>query len=363
MKQNGHIQPICDIIIPIWNQKDVTRRCLESLLAFTHEPIRFILIDNASGRPTQRFLEQFQTHASVPVQLIRNDRNLGFIRASNQGILAASAPWICLLNNDTTVTPGWLGEMIRVADSDPRIGLVNPTSNSLGYPTGTLSPQAYAQRLKAQSGRWIEIPVALGFCLLARRDLFERIGLLDEGYGMGYFEDDDLSLRARVAGFLCVQACAAYVHHMEQTSFSRLQGRHRAFQRNRNRFESRWGRRVRILWVVPPEGSVSHDRISALVQAGHWIEVMGIPSLAEPFCSMVQVRWVSIDPKRWRFQAMWRLLRRRKKPFSLVVCEDTRLLDGIQRWKWLHRAIGCRPDDLPSVFSACKILFPFRWSS
>jgi GT2 family glycosyltransferase len=121
---------LCDVIIPIWNQPEMTKRCLDSVLAATAESVRLILVDNGSEPSTQDWLRQFAAQSTVPAELIRNRENLGFIKAVNQGIRAARAPWVCLLNNDTVVTSGWLTEMIRVAESDPKIGLVNPTSNS-----------------------------------------------------------------------------------------------------------------------------------------------------------------------------------------------------------------------------------------
>ena len=85
--------PLCDIVIPIWNQMDLTQRCVESVLRNTPGPIRLILIDNGSEPPTQEVLSRLRAEGRVPVSLIRNERNLGFIRATNQGIRACTAPW------------------------------------------------------------------------------------------------------------------------------------------------------------------------------------------------------------------------------------------------------------------------------
>jgi len=168
--------PEVDIVIPVWNQPDVTQRCLRSLVECTEMPLRLILIDNASSAETQTLLTKFQPPERFLVTRIRNPENLGFVKAVNQGIRAGSAPWVCLLNNDTVVTPGWLEEMLKVALSDPSVGLVNPTSNSLGFSPGEQPLEAFALGCKRFSGQWTQLTSALGFCLLARRSLLESGG-------------------------------------------------------------------------------------------------------------------------------------------------------------------------------------------
>ncbi len=333
---------VCDIVIPIWNQPELTQRCLESVLAATTEPIHLILIDNGSQPPTQQLLDRFQTDHPSMAQVIRNTTNLGFIRAVNQGIRAGKASWICLLNNDTQVTPGWLAEMIRVAESDPTIGLVNPTSNSLGFHPGPSPLEEYADRLRSQTGRSTELSPALGFCLLARRQLFERVGLLDESYGMGNFDDDDLSRRVRQAGLRCVRACAAYVFHEEKASFRHLPDWKKDFEENRRRFEEKWGRRLRILCspLAPDlKNRIPVQALRKLLEEGHWLTFFGDPGTIPPeIVSHAQVGCVGVNGSRWRLQATWRLLTKRKKPFDLVVSFDPAWSRALKTLKGLYRA-------------------------
>ncbi len=328
----------CDVVIPIWDNLELTNRCLESLSKHPMEGMRLVLIDNASQPPTASFLRSFQSSARLPVALIRNDENLGFVRASNQGIQAGHSPWVCLLNNDTVVTDGWLAEMIRVARSDPRLGLVNPTSNSLGFPPEGGSPERMAQRLQVQAGRWVELPTVLGFCLLAQRSLLTKVGGLDESFGMGNFDDDDLSRRVRQAGLLCVRACGAYVYHEEKASFRNLPNWKKDFDANRRRFETRWGRRLRILWgPLPPLSSAAPDAtlIQELSRQGHWLFLIGSKgAFPNSISRLAQVSFWSVHPVLWRPQATLKLLWKRKKPFDLVVSCDPRWsawLRGLQR--------------------------------
>ena len=357
---------LCDIIVPIWNQPELTRRCLESVLAHTAEPVRLLLVDNGSEIPTRDLLDRFRAEHPGRVEILRNDENLGFIKAVNQGIRSATAPWVCLLNNDTRVTAGWLSEMIRVA-SEPKIGLVNPTSNSLGFHLGNSSPEEYAAGLRSQTGRWTELTVALGFCLLARHSLFDTIGLLDESYGMGNFDDDDLSRRVRRAGLTCARACASYVYHEEKASFRHLPGWKAEFAENRRRFEAKWGRRLRILWALPgtPPGwerTIGRTALE-LAKQGHWICFISPEGLPPSIASQAQV---SLLPARgrWRPRALWRLVAKRKKPFQVVVTSDPAWARWVKASRWLHGArLFFNPTEL-EILEQCRTLsLPRSWSA
>ena len=334
---------LCDIIVPIWNQPELTRRCLMSVIQSTREPIRFILIDNGSDTPTRDYLDQVKAGGQASVHLIRNKENLGFIKAINQGISASQAPWICLLNNDTVVTPGWLTEMLLVAQAGEAIGLVNPTSNSLGFHPGDIPLEKYAATLAAESGKWAQLSTALGFCLLARKSIFEKIGGLDESFGMGYFEDDDLSKRVKQAGLRCVRACASYVYHQERGSFRHLPQTKESFQKNRQLFESRWGGRLRILWGVstdqPGLETVPLQPALEVLGKGHWISFCG-PERAVPqeVLAHAQAGQLKAGSSHWRLNALARLVIRRRKPYQLVISFDDAWSAWIQRFSWFHQA-------------------------
>lgn len=353
----------CDIIIPIWNQAEITSRCLESLERCAGEaPARLILVDNGSEQPTRDLLERHRRRRPDAVRVIRNEDNLGFIKAVNQGIRAATAPWVCLLNNDTVVTPGWLSEMLKAAEADPKIGLLNPTSNSLGFhPAESETPEEYAASLRPQSGASTELATALGFCLLARRDLFGRIGLLDESYGMGNFDDDDLSRRVRQAGYRCARACASYVHHEEKASFRHLPGWKRAFEQNRRRFQQRWGRPLRILWETDAahrsEDASCAQAAMELVREGHWICFVnpGRP-LPQEVLQLAQVHRLPVRGRGWRMQATLRLLSKRKKPFDVVISYDPPWSGWVRRLRPLHRAVLLDSPTQEEILKRCQTL-------
>ena len=257
----------CDIVIPVWNRLEDTADCLGSVGKSTLYPYRLVIIDNASGEETAGYLRGLAKERPGDILLIRNEKNTGFIKAVNKGIRASDSEFVCVLNNDTLVAPGWLREMVEVINKDPGIGIVNPSSNTLGQRLpGDMTLVEHARESKPHSGCFVETGSAFGFCMLARRKLFDEIGLLDESYGMGNFDDTDFSLRAKEKGYKTVRAVAAYVHHKEQRSFNLRRTFRKDFARNRKIFESRWGRTRRIIVVLDSANSESLARLADILK-------------------------------------------------------------------------------------------------
>jgi len=334
------MQP-CDVIIPIWNQPLLTRRCLDSVESATGDPYRLLLIDNGSAPPTRQLLDIAAQRDPGRIQVIRNADNLGFIKAVNQGIRASTAPYVCLLNNDTVVTPGWLEEMVRIAEGEPAIGLVNPSSNTLGYDPPqrtTAGIRTYAATFAQHRGAIRELPIATGFCLLIKRSVIEAIGLFDERYGMGNFEDADFSRRATDAGYRCVQAMGAYVYHEEKASFKQQRGWEQAFRANQQIFYRQWGRPLRIVWEAhgrePTMSEAWAPVLLRLLQQGHWIRYSAPHETAAPRIRQYATAGPVATGPGWRWGCLWYILKRRKKPVDLAVVHDGSLATWLS---WLHR--------------------------
>ena len=109
-------QKRCDIVIPVWNMRELTEQCVDSIVRNTRFPYRMIIVDNASGRETRDYLESLRKRNDVDVRIIRNEENLGNSKAANQGIRASDADYVCILDNDTLVMPHWLTAMVGVAE-------------------------------------------------------------------------------------------------------------------------------------------------------------------------------------------------------------------------------------------------------
>jgi GT2 family glycosyltransferase/Flp pilus assembly protein TadD len=193
----------------------------------TPEPHEIIFVDNASTDGTVKWLKQLVNN-NARYRLIENEKNLGFSKGCNQGIDGSSGEYIVLLNNDVVVTENWLSGMLDCLQSAPDIGIVGPMTNSISGPqkvghveySSIEQLDAYARGFRERN-RHRKIPLRriVGFCMLFRRSLVDKIGLLDESFGSGNFEDDDFCLRATLLDFRNAVAGDVFIHHYGSRSF------------------------------------------------------------------------------------------------------------------------------------------------
>jgi GT2 family glycosyltransferase len=246
---------ICDIAIPVWNKKELTERCINSILLNTDFPYRIVLIDNGSQEPTREFLQSISSKYPDKIKLIVNKENLGNTTAGVQGMKYSNAEYVCILDNDTIVCKGWLSEMIKIAQLSDKIGIVNPNSNSFGlHKPGGVPLEDFSQELlNKNTGKFIEIGTAVGFCSLVKRKVINQIGCWDERFSPGYFEDTEYSMRAKKYGYKSVIAQGAYVYHDEHASFKSREQKKRfekLFKESREKFYALYGKPKRILYVI-----------------------------------------------------------------------------------------------------------------
>jgi GT2 family glycosyltransferase/glycosyltransferase involved in cell wall biosynthesis/Tfp pilus assembly protein PilF len=240
---------VASIIIPVLNQLLHTRQCLESVVAHTQVSHEIIIVDNGSTDGTGAFLEAWRANHSN-CKVIRNSSNRGFAAANNRAFGIAGGEHLVLLNNDTVVTDRWLEGMLRVLREHPETGIVGPMSNNVSGPqyAGKVEyrdlaglPDFAAHWSQTHQGQSIEIPRAVGFCILLRRALLDRIGGLDESFGSGNFEDDDFCIRARIAGFRVRLAKDVFIHHTGSQTFKSARINYReAMLRNWEIFRTKW---------------------------------------------------------------------------------------------------------------------------
>lgn len=232
----------CDIIIPVWNQFHFTRDCIEHIIKNTRYPYRLILIDNASDADTKNYLEKLKAEQPEAVELIRNGENLGFVKAVNQGLKLSNAPYICVMNNDTVPAPGWLERMVDFAETHKDAGLINPQCDGhLSTPIDT-----YAKMLEKNKGQYMEMNQCQGFCMLMRKETVDRIGYLDEAFGVGGYDDTDYSMRAHMAGYRSVSIRDSYVYHRLHSSFNKAGNREEWVRRNQKIYYDKWGKHLRV---------------------------------------------------------------------------------------------------------------------
>jgi GT2 family glycosyltransferase/glycosyltransferase involved in cell wall biosynthesis len=233
----------CDVVVPVHNALRSTKNCLRTLKRHAPEWARLVVINDGSDGRTTEWLRGQQGFV-----LIENEANLGFVKTANRGLLFSDAPWVCLLNSDTLMTPGALERMIARCERDRRIGLCCPLSNnainlSVKIPPGE-DVFSFSERVARTSpALYPDAVTAVGFCLLVKRELIRSVGVFDEAFGRGYGEETDLHYRARAAGWRSVVADDTFVYHRQGASFDDADARMR---KNLELVLARWGETHRV---------------------------------------------------------------------------------------------------------------------
>lgn len=243
--------PAVSILMVTYGNLDLTRLCLCSLQrAAGLVPFELIVIDNASTDGTPEYLLAEQQRGLLPMRVLCNRDNIGFAAANNQAARLASGRYLVLLNNDTVVLPGWLESLVGTLAADSHAGLVGPMTNSSGTDAQLGTPYADLDQMAAfakeyttaHAGERSEPAMLALFCTAIPRPLWDAIGGLDERYGLGLFEDDDLAMAVRAQGRKLVLLRDTFVHHYGGAAFNRLPPRQylRLFWENRRYFEHKW---------------------------------------------------------------------------------------------------------------------------
>lgn len=255
------------LVILNWNGGEMTLDCLRSVLAIKKNKLalEIIVVDNGS---TDNSVEELKERYPQ-VRLIKNKDNLGFAEGNNVGIkaaLASGADWVCLLNNDTRVSPDFLVELVKAAEDDSQIGIVGGKiyfekghefhreryrQKDLGkviwYAGGEMDwPNVYATHRgmdEVDSGQYeneTKTEYVNGCLMLVKKEVFEKVGLLDPKYYL-YFEENDFCQRAKKAGFRLLYAPKAVIWHLNAGSSASGSSLHDYFlTRNRLLFGFRW---------------------------------------------------------------------------------------------------------------------------
>ncbi|MGE5413369.1 MAG: glycosyltransferase, partial [Syntrophomonadaceae bacterium] len=242
--------PRLSVVVVTWNGRDVSRLCLESLLARTEWPnLEVVVVDNGSTDGTRDVVEEL-ARRDGRLRPVWNAENRGFAAACNAGLSAASGEFLAILNNDTVVPRGWATALVRHLSVDPRLGLVGPVTNAIAnaarvetpYRSVDAMPAWAAEWSRAHDGETFDIPMLALFCAALRRGVYEEVGPLDERFGLGLFEDDDYNRRIREKGYGIRCARDAFVHHWQMASFRALGQKeyYALYAENRRKYEEKW---------------------------------------------------------------------------------------------------------------------------
>lgn len=216
--------PRASIVVPCHGNLLYTALCLESIARHTPEPHEVVVVDNGSPDGTADWC------AARGARVVRSPVNLGFAGGVNLGLGAAAGDVAVVLNNDALATPGWLAGLLGALARDGA-GIAGPRSNWVSEdqiiprppyaeaPSDALDRFA-ADRAAEHAGRARPAVRLSGLCMAIARPVIARIGGFDTRFEVGNMEDDDYSLRARMAGFGLWIADDSYVHHFGHKTFA-----------------------------------------------------------------------------------------------------------------------------------------------
>ena len=234
MPDPSTVHPVT-VVVPVFGDLDSLTSCVESLRRNIDQSTHRVLLVNDNG-PAADSIETalLAMIADEPAFFYeRNPRNLGFVGNCNRAVLELDTTDndILLLNSDTVTTPGFLEELVGVLHASPTHGAVCPRSNnatiaSLPFKLRDPSVGREPERTATVHAALAEIlprfsiaPVAMGFCILIRRELIREYGLFDETFAPGYGEENDFCLRVGQHGYRSLIAHRALVFHQGARSF------------------------------------------------------------------------------------------------------------------------------------------------
>jgi GT2 family glycosyltransferase len=210
---SGQVHPTVTVVVPTLAADETLVECLASLERQTFSDFEVIVVDN-SGQGVAK--------SGGRVQVIANDRNVGFGAAVNQAFHQSGAPYLAVLNDDAAAHPGWLKALLGAMEPRPDVGMcaseVRHASDGSLDSAGMLlcmdgsSKQRGHLESPASYARKEEALLPSGSAAFYRREMLQEIGLFDESFFL-YCEDTDLGLRARWAGWECLYVPEAQVEH------------------------------------------------------------------------------------------------------------------------------------------------------
>jgi len=229
---------LVSIIIVNYNKHQYTIDCLRSLTNQTYKNFEVILVDNDSEYHSflklKKELKYFKN--LIKIFLIRNKENLYFAGGNNKAIKIANGEYICLLNNDTVVEPNFIENMVNFLESNSNVGMISPkikgykTKNYLWNAGAEINFRtAYITRIR---GRWEYDPnnqkyneisltdYAVGTALCVKKEVIDKIGLLDDIFFM-YFEETDWNFRAKKIGYKNYYVPTTIVYHKVSPSINK----------------------------------------------------------------------------------------------------------------------------------------------
>ncbi|MEM5853679.1 MAG: glycosyltransferase family 2 protein [Candidatus Aenigmatarchaeota archaeon] len=226
--------PLVSVVILNYNGLkylgDIIKECLDSVLNSNYPNLEIIFVDNGSIDGSVDFVAK-----NYPkIKIIRNKTNLGFSEGFNAGIRASKGKYIALLSNDMAVDPNWLNPIIKIMESDKKVGLTGFKRLVLGtknlidgiggdlYLCGRVKVIGGKEIDKGQYDKIIENLDYIGGAMVLRREALAKSGLFDSDYFI-FWEDIDLCYRIRKHGYKVVYTPHSIIYHVGQATLNQLE--------------------------------------------------------------------------------------------------------------------------------------------
>lgn len=236
--------PEVSIIIPFHNCRELTMACLGSIFDHTTGiTYEIILVDDASDES----LDLVGISTPFPVHLIQNKVRKNFSANNNLAASLARGKFLCLLNNDTLVTPGWLKPMVAILLCNPDIGVLGnkqlfPETEKLHHCGMAFDDNGLPWHLHPHTDPSLpavnyqrDLQIVTFACVLIPKRVYQELGGLDETFHNG-FEDCDFCLRVRSAGYRVTYTPASTIYHYGQST----PGRQVSDEENKKLFLTKW---------------------------------------------------------------------------------------------------------------------------
>ncbi len=273
---------LVSIVILNWNGKKDLQRCIPALWKNTlYKKFEVIVVDNGSTDGSIELMQEMKSKGKVHT-IVLNNKNLGFAGGNNKGIGQAKGEYVFLLNNDTAVTRGWLEPLVKIARERRNVGIIGPW-----FPNAENQDTIFGPGFIDNAGRSrntfkrgdCEGEIVSGGAFFVKREVIERIGLLDEKFFPIYFEESDYCARARKAGFRVWFTAKSKIIHFESAATAKQPSKWMFIALNKNR-----GRFMLI-----------HFPKKRLLKAFFWETLRIVKSaFSRPFIWLLQSYWQNI---------------------------------------------------------------------
>lgn len=270
--------PIIDVVIPVYNAAELTKRCIDSVIACLGSSIGTIHIqDDASAAETRAMLDNL----SYPqLHVYHAPENQGYGKSVNDAVARSDADWVLVLNSDIEVLNNFLPSLCGAFAADPQLAVISPAEGD--------SVETQAGRYVRQPGGYIATYRFRGYAFLIRRAVFQTMGGFDAQFGRGYYEDTDLGRRLDQQGWRMGVHPDATVRHETGASFGRRKAYRELVQRNRSLYLSRYPLARQNVLAVSGDATWAGlpcrtaDLMEQVMRQGgrlHWLTPASLPQL------------------------------------------------------------------------------------